>query len=662
MQSLDYLCVLQAVKELPFSVGKQTLVDLLRGAVTQKMVTNGTYMDLKAYGALKEFSERDIRSWVDRLVREGCLKVSSPADKPYYKLLELTAKGQKELQSPSLKDKRYSAEFSADQPEEQSAALIKAFFEHLKQYNAEQQHAIVCPKERVLCVAGAGTGKTTVLTKRAEFLCRFRGADPKRVLCITFTRKARAEMKERLGSLPVVVSTFNGFCQRLLKKHDKALPIVSFGDKMRLFRQACEQEGIVVGALVQDYFTVGQRKMKTSEELQRKLMKDVFGLLDHYANEGAPLPTQYPDALASTLLTIARAVQGLMNERGVSDYSGQLNNALQLLRENPAAIPRYEHVLVDEYQDVNSAQQQLLSLLAPKNLFVVGDPRQSIFGWRGSRLEYITGFEAQTTVQLKINYRSDNRIIELANQVIKPLGLPDLKGASGHAGAFQELSYDSEDDERLGIAALLKGADGDAFVLARTNQQLDELSALLARSGIEHSVRGEESEEEPSGLVLSTVHAIKGLEADRVVVMGCSERYFPCKVSDHPVMELVKDFSFDREEEERRLLYVALTRAKHQLLVTYSGQRSHFLDAASSDPSQRRLPVRDDGLFEALKAWRAKTAKKKGLPAYRVLTDKALRHLTEKRPLSAQELFDVQGIGDVKAKLYGDDLLEILKP
>ncbi len=657
MDDVDHLAILSTVRELPFHVGKSTLVDILSGAVTKKMVVNDTYMELQGYGSLEGASKDAIATMVDKLVRNGLLRIESPEDKPYWKLLALTARGAKELKEPSFQDAAYTGHFETDAMDADSKALMEQFSFFLERYNDEQRHAIVCPARRVRCVAGAGSGKTAVLTARAQFLTRFRGVAPEDVLAITFTRKARKELQERLGT-PVHATTFNAFCERLLRKNGQGKPLVMYKQRIQLFREAIAGMGIEPAALVHEYFTPAQRKEHQKDELLRRLMSDVYGILDHYANEDADIPTTGASPLATTLLRVARRIAQAMDEKGVRDYSGQLRDALSFLRKRPEAIPRYEHVLVDEYQDVNTAQQALLELLSPKHLFVVGDPRQSIFGWRGSQVGFITEFDADVTVQLRKNYRSARRVIELMNATIAPMGLPDLATTTEEEGALQVLFYKNEDEERAGVASLLAAANhDDVFVLARTNRQLEELSALLSRNGVAHTLRHEEDETDATGITLSTVHAIKGLEARAVIVMGCAERHFPCKVSDHPVMDLIKDPSFDKEEEELRLLYVALSRAKETLVLTHAGAQSRFLEK----PLAPKRHGRDDGAYERLRRWRAQQAASKGLPAYCICTDKTLRELTELRPRTAGELEQVHGMGPARVAEYGDALLAELQ-
>ena len=243
-------------------------------------------------------------------------------------------------------------------------------------------------------------------------------------------------------------------------------------------------------------------------------------------------------------------------------------------------MPRYEHILVDEYQDVNDNQMRLLKTLNPRNLFCVGDPRQAIYGWRGSRMEYLMEFSKHfddaSIIYLANNYRSVPAVIDLANRAIRDMALPDLEAHREDEGEITLRECRSQEDEAAFVVEeICKGNMGRMFVLARTNKQLDPVSARLSQLGIAHEIRTEAKNDEDAcathQLILSTVHAIKGMEADTVFLIGCSSLYFPFKVSDHPVFDSLSVFSYDRELEELRLFYVGMTRAKQRLYMTYTG-------------------------------------------------------------------------------------------
>src|SRR3989338_5077211 len=178
-------------------------------------------------------------------------------------------------------------------------------------------------------------------------------------------------------------------------------------------------------------------------------------------------------------------------------------------------------------------------------------------------------------------------------------------------------------------------------------------------------------------VTLATIHSIKGLEAEAVFVMGCSSINFPCKASDHPIIELVKFDDYDREEEERRLFYVALSRAKSRLYITYSGKNhtrfinDRMLGILDNAIARPELKLEDNykiqsaknidvDILARLKMWRTDTARKLNLPAYIVMHDKTLIEIASKKPMGMVELGNIRGIGPAKLKTYGQEILEII--
>ncbi len=276
-----------------------------------------------------------------------------------------------------------------------------------------------------------------------------------------------------------------------------------------------------------------------------------------------------------------------MQVQGLRDFTDQLLDCLRFFQENNSEIPTLDHVLVDEYQDVNDAQIDLLRLLSPKNLFCVGDPRQSIFGWRGGNINYIFNFQKENPdaeiIGLNTNYRSAKKIVEFMNTSISELGLEDLENSKETEGEINFLDFETEQEEYEYIIKTICELEIDRneiFVLSRTNRQLNELSQKLKARNISHIVRLDEvtrpTEARQGDIVLSTIHAIKGLEAKAVFVLGCNEQNFPCKAPDHPILEFIKGQDSDKEEEERRLFYVAVSRAKERLFLSYSGKKPTY--------------------------------------------------------------------------------------
>ncbi|HII29665.1 TPA: ATP-dependent helicase, partial [Candidatus Woesearchaeota archaeon] len=448
--------------------------------------------------------------------------------------------------------------------------------------------------------AGAGTGKTTVLTKRVEFLVNYRSADPRRILAITFTRKARQEMIRRLsgiGHLNLVrIETFNSFCEGILRLYnnlvyDQPVRVVNYRDRVMMINKALSKLNSNINGVINLYFSYAQRRGKTDEQLAHMFMNDCFFIRDYFKFRNQQIEhsslnvfDKTQEKIADLVFGVSNYIEAYMKKHGLRDFSDQLIDTINLLDEHKELIPEFDHVLIDEYQDVNSSQIRLVDILSPENLFCVGDPRQSIFGWRGSDIGYILRFEEKYNdcdiITLKKNYRSTKHIVELINSSIRNMGLADLESALGGEKDIKLLGFSSELAEfEFVIQCILASRTprNEIFVLARTNRQLNELSEIMKSRGIKHVVRSDEIRKKPvireNHVTLATVHAIKGMEAEMVFVVGCNSINFPCKGTEHPVIEMVKMDEYDKEEEERRLFYVAMSRAKKSLYLTYSGRR-----------------------------------------------------------------------------------------
>ena len=176
-------------------------------------------------------------------------------------------------------------------------------------------------------------------------------------------------------------------------------------------------------------------------------------------------------------------------------------------------------------------------------------------------------------------------------------------------------------------------------------------------------------------LTLATVHAIKGLEAEIVFVIGCNSLYFPCKVSEHPVIEALALHTYNKEEEERRLFYVAITRAKQKLYLSYTGKNpTYFLDndclkhvatveKLAPIPTMVKFQATRSSpheIFSRLRSWRTETSRALGVPPYMILNDKTLQQLAEKMPLNTDELQEVYGMGPLKIAKFGGDVLDLV--
>ncbi len=609
----DYLYVLRALNEISFPVGKGLLVDFLMGTMKNVSIQKNDLYLLNNFKILRKYSESEIRIMIDNLISNGMIEQSGLIGNKFAQVLGITQKGNEELMSPSLYKKRIAGkiETNVNVITDEERVLFKELDFFLNKYNDEQKKAIILQKSKILCIAGAGSGKTSVLVKRIEFLTKYQSVNPQKVLAITFTRKARQEMESRLKDLGVhgvQVETFNSFSEKILQKYGhlvyaSAMRVMSYPDKIVAMNFALDMAGLDLARATDQYFSDNQKKNKEPRHLSNIFMNDCFSVLEYFKSKNQPLYDfskgieDYRDKeIARTIANVCKNLEMQMKMQGLRDYVDQILDTIGFFEKNKQYIPEFDNILVDEYQDVNAMQIQLLDLLMAKNpkanLFAVGDPRQSIFGWRGSDINYILGFRKKypdaEVVNLIKNYRSHRKIVDFMNHSIKEMNVPNLEAHNAGEAEIKILDFDLEETEHISVlnridALLKRGVSGDEiFVLARTNRQLNELSNKLKAAQISHVLKTDELKKpmvaNPGDVTLATIHAIKGLEAEIVFVIGCNELNFPCKASDHPVIEIVKTGmqEYDKEEEEKRLFYVAISRAKEKLFLSYSGKKPTY--------------------------------------------------------------------------------------
>ncbi len=597
----DYLFILKSLNEIPFPVGKNLLADFLLGKYDHPSIEKNKLFELNNFGCLGFLERGKILEIIENLIINGMIDLSGSVFNKFAKVLSISIKGKNELIEPSLNSKKVSEKY--EEVETKISDLeIKAFKEleeFLKGYNQEQKKAIINPKEKILCIAGAGSGKTTVLTKRIQFLNKMKKIRGEKILAITFTRKAKEEMQKRLEELGIkaIVETFNSFCEKILLKnggkiYGRKVRVASYQDKMFAILRALDYQDLNIEQAVDKYFSTNQKRNKTSYQLQNMFVNDCFSVFEYFKTTRKPLDEfkfEKDYANSKMIFEIVKFLDKHMVSAGLRTYADQVNDVLNFFKMYPKKIPEFDHVLVDEFQDVNSNQVELLDLLNPKNLFCVGDPRQSIFGWRGSDVNYILDFQNKYSgaeiINLKKNYRSNNHIVELMNHSIKNMKMPDLEHDFESEKKIKLNNFSTENEEFEFVLEELMKVDlpfEEIFVLARTNRQLSDFSELLKKKRIRHILKSDEKRDQQikkGHVTLSTIHSIKGLEAEHVFVLGCTNNNFPCKSSDHPVIENLKMYEYDREEEERRLFYVAISRAKNKLYLSYTGKKhSYFIN------------------------------------------------------------------------------------
>jgi superfamily I DNA/RNA helicase len=603
-QELEYLHILRSLTELPFSVGKKLLVDFVTGDYSNRSITNNRLDELETFGSLNWNKEKVYRQ-IDELVSHGLIEWNTSDYNKFIKVLGITLRGRNELARPTLPEKKLgnNIEYSDTEITENDRKQFNELGTFLEAYNENQKKAIISTSKHILCVAGAGSGKTTVLTKRIEHLTKHQKTNPQGILAITFTRKARREMEKRLSKLNVRgvrVETFNSFCEKILKEYEekiygRRMNVQSYGDKILAMNIALGQMGLDINNVLDTYFTPTTKKFKSHNQLYNSFMNDCFSVLEYFKITGQKEYDWSTDVEpkdqdnARRIYNINKHLKNHMKIQGLRDYSDQIIDALTFLKEHKETIPRFEHILIDEYQDVNAMQIELLKLLQPKNLFAVGDPRQSIFGWRGSDINYILNFEKEhentEIIHLTKNYRSNKQIVEFMNESLKEMKLPDLEShEENNEESITIKEFENENQEREYIIKNILETNTpreEIFVLARTNRQLQELSQILKLTNIPHVIKTDEQKnptiEKKGEITLATIHAIKGLEAHTVFIMGTNEQNFPIKTSDHPAIEMIKTQTYNKTEEEKRLFYVAISRAKKQLHITHTKKHTYFI-------------------------------------------------------------------------------------
>jgi superfamily I DNA/RNA helicase len=719
--NLDYLKILQALTELPFKSGKKRLMDLLRGKETQKITENRLYT-LKSYNSLS-LKESELSELIETLILNGLIKQVAIDTNRFMKLLEITPKGIEELNNPTLYKKQISHSFNEEETKitEHDLTIFNEFKEFLYSYNLEQKKAITSPKSKILCIAGAGSGKTSVLIKRIEFLIKYKSINPEKILAITFTRKAKNEMLNRLSKIPeaelVNIHTFNSFSEKILQKYnnqiyDKPTNILTYGDKITILNLALNKMNLSKQQALNIYFQ-NKQTFKTPEQQFNIFLNDCFFIRDYFKaknkqiQESEFITTELKHKTSiRMIIELTNIIEAYMRKNGLRTFGDQLLDTIKFLTNNPQHIPEFDHILIDEYQDINSTQIQLLNLLNPENLFAVGDPRQSIYGWRGSNINYILNFQNQhnpaETITLTKNYRSKKQIIKLINESITHMGFKDLESDSTESSNIHLLDFKSEDEEHDFILnQLQKPNNKTTFILARTNNQLNELSKKLNQLEIKHLMKTDDnpangntnngngnrngnnnnplySSISNQDLTLATIHSIKGLEADTVFLIGCTTQNFPCRGSEHPIIEMVKVEEYDKEEEERRLFYVAMSRAKTNLYLTYSKKPTYFIKdnmikiiknlpvsknqtSTKKEETTQPLTNEDQNLNNKLKSWRKETATEQNLPAYCIINNKTIEEITINKPQDFHDLEKIHGIGEQKIEKYGSQILRIIE-
>ncbi|GAB2656029.1 ATP-dependent DNA helicase UvrD2 [Gordonia jinhuaensis] len=680
------------------------------------------------------------------------------------------------------------------------------------QLDPQQQAAVDAPRGPVCVLAGAGTGKTRTITHRIARLVTQGHVSAGQVLAVTFTARAAGEMRTRLRSMDVHGP---GNSVQALTFHAAALR------QLRYFWP--QAVGSTRWELLDNKFPVVARAARragvgTATETLRDLASEI-----EWAKASLISPDRYPEAAARLqrdtpveavkVADVFRAYEALKTDADgdmLLDFDDLILLTTEILSEHSAVAEefrdRYRCFVVDEYQDVTPAQQQLLDAWLGRrdDITVVGDANQTIYSFAGAQANYLLDFSRRfpdaAVVRLERDYRSTPQVVGLANRVIgaargRAAGTRlELIGQRPPGPEPQFAEYDDEPAEAKAVAAgvarlIERGVEpSEIAILYRINAQSEAHEQALTEAGIPYQVRGGEAffsrteirqamraitqtaerggevgdvvgavrtllvglgmtEAEPSGaqararweslrslatlteemyaenpmltfagladelrkrsearhpptvqgVTLSSLHAAKGLEWDAVFLVGATEGSIP----------IAQSFKDERAvEEERRLLYVGITRARVHLHISWAlarneggkktRRRSRFLASLVPDDSPARAiveptrkrtervcricgaPLRDktalllgrcedcetdinEDLFLALKAWRTRQASEQKVPPYVVFTDNTLLAIAEQEPTDVKSLVAIAGIGAKKLDQYGQDVLDLVR-
>lgn len=378
--------------------------------------------------------------------------------------------------------------------------------------NKEQRKAVEHDKGPLLILAGAGSGKTRVLTHRIAYLMEYRDVNPWNILALTFTNKAANEMRERVdkivgyGSENIWVSTFHSTCVKILRRwidqigYDRSFTIYDSDDQKSLMREICK------------FLNIDTKLMK-----ERSLLSVISSAKDELITPEEYELRSVGDFSKAKIASVYKEYQNRLRFNNALDFDDLIVKTVELFQTSREALTYYQHrfryIMVDEYQDTNTAQFKLISLMADSinedgirehNLCVVGDDDQSIYKFRGANIYNILNFEKEypntEVIKLEQNYRSTKRILEAANEVIsnnigrkeKALWTDNAEGEPVH---FTQFEHDYEEagsivSEIAGTVSSGEADYQDFAILYRTNAQSRIFEEKLILKNIPYKIIG----------------------------------------------------------------------------------------------------------------------------------------------------------------------------
>ncbi|KIL50679.1 ATP-dependent DNA helicase PcrA [Jeotgalibacillus alimentarius] len=370
--------------------------------------------------------------------------------------------------------------------------------------NPEQARAIKATDGPLLIMAGAGSGKTRVLTHRIAYLMIEKGIAPYNILAITFTNKAAREMKDRVGNIlggaaeDVWISTFHSMCVRILRRD---IDRIGYNRNFTIL-DSTDQQSVI-------------KRILKDKNLDPKKFdpRAILSVISSAKNE-LTTPEQYAKDAGSyydqTISVVFTEYQKRLRKNSALDFDDLIMQTIHLFERVPEVLENYQrkfqYIHVDEYQDTNRAQYLLVKQLASrfKNLCVVGDSDQSIYRWRGADITNILSFEKDypnaTVILLEQNYRSTEKILDAANAVIQNNPNRKAKNLWTDKKGGQKITYvraDSEQGEGQFVAGTInemvrsgKRKPSDFAILYRTNAQSRVMEEVLMKSNIEYNIVG----------------------------------------------------------------------------------------------------------------------------------------------------------------------------
>lgn len=569
--------------------------------------------------------------------------------------------------------------------------------------NAQQLQAVTAPAVPVVCVAGAGSGKTRVLTRRIAYRVATGEIDPQRVVVTTFTNAAASELSDRLFKLgfrePLTSGTFHALALRQIKQRYSEL-------------------GRSVPAIVNSQYGFLKKNLPKEFVPHLNSLINEFGwassqlLGPETYNDSAKLAGRKPSVDITQVAELMNSYQQLKRQKHVMDMDDILRRAISDIASDDnyaAAIKwRHRHFFVDEFQDINPLQYELLSRWRQQrnDIFVVGDPAQAIYAWNGSDPDLISDFadmnRGAEVIELTENYRSSQQVLAAAKAVL-PAAL-DLTANSPDGPVVEIIEHQSDDEESSKVAteaarAIRIEPTKSVIVLARTQNQLKLVSEELDKLGYDteyltsdrHAKAHNEEQLAPAeydfesqedsrpkrpSIPLGTFHSAKGLEWDTVFIVGAEEGYTPSSFATTNA----------QIEEEQRLLYVACTRAKRKLIISWAKARtfkksirqrqvSRFLKRVEQSQVTPRGSSNEDKI-SALRAklgqndnasrrtriekWRAERAKSAKVPESAVVPDRFIELAANAEATKLRVILSESGFTSNKYQRYMNDLEQIL--